>query len=173
MAEFEIAIERTLQWEGGYSTDPHDPGGETLFGISRKMHPEWSGWSRVDELKKHFSGSGLTGVLNADGGLRESAKQFYEENFWDYDEIDSQVVANKVFDLGVNLGEHTAVKMLQQCVGVKDDGIFGNKTLEAVNGCNGAVLLEKYEGTADTYYRSLDNFSRYGKGWLRRLWDSV
>ena len=169
MAEFESAVERTLDWEGGYSVDPHDPGGETLFGIARKRHPEWTGWQRVDELKKHFSGSGLTGVLNADGGLKESAKLFYEENFWDYDDISSQAIANKVFDLGVNCGKHEAVKFLQRAVGTPDDGVFGPHTLEATNACNCAVLLDKIREVATVYYESLADFDRYGKGWLKRL----
>jgi len=169
MANFEIAIERTLQWEGTYSVDSKDPGGETLFGIARKRHFEWSGWQRVDELKKHFSGSNLTGVLSADGGLLESAKLFYEENFWNYDEINSQAVANKVFDLGVNTGVHQAVKFLQRAAGVPDDGIFGPHTLEATNSANSAVLLDKLRDIATDYYKSLPDFPRYGKGWLRRL----
>ncbi len=28
-----------LKWEGGYSNDPRDPGGETKFGISKRAHP--------------------------------------------------------------------------------------------------------------------------------------
>lgn len=37
---FARAISFTLQWEGGYSFDPHDPGGETNFGISKRAHPD-------------------------------------------------------------------------------------------------------------------------------------
>jgi hypothetical protein len=28
-----------LRWEGGYENDPHDPGGETNFGIDSRSHP--------------------------------------------------------------------------------------------------------------------------------------
>lgn len=174
MAIFEQAVERTLQWEGGYSVDPHDPGGETLFGIARKRHPEWSGWNRVDELKKHFSSDpkSLAGVLSADGGLLESAKLFYEDTFWDYDDINSQAVANKVFDLGVNMGKALSVKFLQRAVGTPDDGIFGPKTCEATNNANGAALIEKLRCYALAYYKSLiqedPDLKRYWNGWKRR-----
>ena len=41
MADFKKILTQTLQHEGGYNKDPHDPGGETYQGISRKYHPEW------------------------------------------------------------------------------------------------------------------------------------
>jgi len=157
MASFEQAIEFTLPKEGGYVNNPHDHGGETLFGIARNRHPEWSGWNRVDELKKHFGADpkALAGVLSADGGLLENAKQFYEENFWQYDDIVSQAVANKLFDTGVNTGVHEAVKLLQRALRVEDDGKFGPHTLEATNAANSSVLLNKLRGEQKQYYDQL------------------
>ena len=35
-AAFEVALRTVLAWEGGYSNDPRDPGGETRFGISKR-----------------------------------------------------------------------------------------------------------------------------------------
>lgn len=44
------------KWEGAYSNNPHDPGGETKWGISRRAHPEITGedWANltVDEAKE-------------------------------------------------------------------------------------------------------------------------
>ena len=37
--EFLAAVERVLAEEGGYSSDPGDPGGATKFGISARAHP--------------------------------------------------------------------------------------------------------------------------------------
>ena len=39
-SDFKRAVEFTLKWEGGYSNDPDDPGGETKYGISKRAHPE-------------------------------------------------------------------------------------------------------------------------------------
>lgn len=45
------ALKRTLQIEGGYSNDPRDPGGETIFGISRVHHPNLLIFKDIDNLK--------------------------------------------------------------------------------------------------------------------------
>ena len=37
---FRKILDFTLKWEGGYVNDPHDPGGETKFGISKKAFPD-------------------------------------------------------------------------------------------------------------------------------------
>lgn len=174
MAVFEQAISRTLQWEGGYSCDPRDPGGETLFGIARRRHPEWTGWQRVDDLKQGFPDEphALAGVLSADDELHRLAKQFYHDNFWDYDAIESQAVANKVFDTGVNVGKAEAVQFLQRSVGTPVDGKFGPQTLEATNKANSAQLVEKLRAEQLAYYKALiqhnSSLQRFWNGWHRR-----
>jgi hypothetical protein len=37
---FPAAIVNLKEWEGFASNDPYDPGGETVYGISRHYHPE-------------------------------------------------------------------------------------------------------------------------------------
>ncbi len=36
---FDQAVAFVLKWEGGYTYDPDDPGGETNFGITKKSYP--------------------------------------------------------------------------------------------------------------------------------------
>ena len=40
MTPLEQALAFTLKWEGGYSNDKADPGGETNFGISKRAFPD-------------------------------------------------------------------------------------------------------------------------------------
>lgn len=60
MSRFDDCIAFCLAWEGGYSFDKDDPGGETNFGISKKAHPE------VD-------------IKNL---TLEGAKAIYERDYW-------------------------------------------------------------------------------------------
>ena len=38
-------------YEGNYSNDKDDPGGETYKGISRNMNKDWEGWKIIDSYK--------------------------------------------------------------------------------------------------------------------------
>ena len=75
------------------------------------------------------------------------ATAYYAQNYWKsyYSQIDSQAIANKLFDLGVLFGVQTAIKFLQSTLGISTDGVFGINTLEAVNSadaglCNGTRM---------------------------------
>ena len=112
---FEIAIGWIRIAEGVSATDdPADHGGDTLFGISRAAHPEaWANgppsWQR--------------------------AQQIYKRNYWDGRGCDMLPLwaALAVFDGEVQHRPHTAVRMMQDCLGVKADGIIGPKTRRAAN----------------------------------------
>ena len=151
---FEMAVKRLLKLEGGHVNDPHDAGGETQFGISKRQFPQ------VDI-------SGLT---------KDDAKAIYFVNWWRryrYGEIDDLEVAAKVFDLSVNMGPGRAHRMLQRALNlagerVSVDGMLGPETLFALNTHpvpEFVLALLKIE--AVRYYASLEN-DRYERGWVRR-----
>lgn len=151
MARFEDVIGSTLQHEGGYVNNPADPGGETNFGITKRDHPD------VDIRN-----------LTVDG-----AKSIYREEYWKpwMGEILSQVVASKVFDMGVNMGIGTAVKILQKALGVAVDGVFGPGTLAAVNNASDA-LLPAYKQALAAHYQAIvaakPAEAKFLNGWLAR-----
>lgn len=41
-------VRKVLKWEGGYVNDPDDPGGQTIFGITRRSHKYLNMWKSVD-----------------------------------------------------------------------------------------------------------------------------
>lgn len=151
MALFELAITETLKWEGGYSSDPNDPGGETNFGISKANHPD----------------------LDIKNLTVDQAKAVYREGYWKtlYSQIENQDVAWKLFDAGVNIGVGTAVKLLQSALGVPVDGSFGPNTLFATNEA-GESILASYKAKLTKHYEDLvqlnPNLGRFLNGWLRR-----
>ena len=110
MALFEAAIPVVLENEGGTIDDPLDPGGLTRFGISQRSYPN------VD-IKN----------LTVD-----QAKDIYKRDFWRFDGLTSQSVANNIFDASVNEG-HEAVKWAQEIVNTTVDGIYGPNTEHYIN----------------------------------------
>ena len=138
MADFSVALAELLGEEGGYSNNPHDAGGETVFGIARHYNPHWSGWPRVDELKKQFNNLvELNEQLAADVDLQKAVDDFYRQAYWNFDTIESQLVANKLFGMEVNFGTGSAVRILQQGLirlghRLEPDGHLGPATLAAL-----------------------------------------
>jgi lysozyme family protein len=58
---------------------------------------------------------------------------------------------------------------LQSAIGVTPDGGIGPITLAAVKALNPDELIEKFSQAKEDFYRGLDNFDVYGKGWLTRV----
>jgi lysozyme family protein len=142
MAEFEIALIRTLRHEGGYANNPTDSGGETYRGLARNFHPAWAGWPIIDAAKTK---PGFPRSLEANPLVQSLVADFYRVEYWDRiraAEICSQVIANELFDASVNHGLTPAVKLLQQAMYyltsppfeiLTIDGVIGPVTLSAVN----------------------------------------
>jgi lysozyme family protein len=170
MAEFEPALDVLLSWEGGYSFNPKDPGGETYCGISRRNWPNWSGWELIDEVKKirqikfneifddKIASLGIESNIPSIGQLVNS---FYLQNYWSkesYATINDQDIANKVFQHHVNMGIR-AIKLFQQALEgmevaiVKIDGTIGPQTASACNylTSNRGVLLDYVELLTEYY----------------------
>ena len=151
MANFNLAISVTLDNEGGLSENPSDPGGLTNFGISQRSYPN------VD-------------IRNL---TRDAAAAIYRRDFWRYDAVLSQPVATKLFDMSVNMG-HTAIAILQRCVSVPADGLWGPTTCAAVNTVNAAMpgLLDEYKMELANHYRNIvlakPEMAQFLQGWLRR-----
>jgi lysozyme family protein len=178
MANFEEALAFTLRpdVEGGYANDPHDSGGETFKGISRRSFPNWPGWPRLDQLR---AAGASVATITHDPELNSHVPDFYRENFWSkfYDRINSQAIATKVFDLGVNMGMRPAVTLLQtaciQCGEVTAaDGGFGPNTLNAVNSADEVLLLTAFKQAAVGHYQHIvalnPKQARFLIGWCKR-----
>lgn len=88
MSYFDAAFAVIIGAEGGYVFDPRDPGGETMWGISKRSYPN------VD-IKQ------LTLV---------EAKLIFRRDFWDALKLDtlSWELALCLFDAAVNQGQNYA-----------------------------------------------------------------
>lgn len=173
MAKFSMAVALTLRHEGGYINNPDDPGGETIFGISRKNNPKWVGWNMIEgRLKKS-----PIAKVEKDTEIKYQARILYRKKYWRniYDKIGSQRIANQLFDIGVNMGVKRAVLMIQMTLPSyegKADGIFGPLTLESVNNDEQQALNNDlvWERICNYWYIAENNpvMFKFIKGWIRR-----
>lgn len=172
MAQFDTALPIILQYEGGYVNDPQDSGGETYKGISRKMNPQWSGWTVVDTEKKQ---AGFPLSLDKNPTLQQSVASFYKTNYWDKiqgDQMQNQNVATSIFDFAVNAGVTTSIKLAQQTVKVNNDGILGNISLSTINQTDPNLFVALFTIEKVKYYIQITNRNpdnrKFFFGWVNR-----
>lgn len=157
MADFKTALKKVLKWEGGFVDDPDDMGGRTNKGITQKTYN-----------------------LYYEGDVKyitdEQVETIYRVGFWKRikgDDIQSQKVAELLFDYAVNSGVVTASKKIQALVGVVQDGKIGSITVEAINKKNPDTLFNELYDVRVAYYKAIvarrPNQQKFLKGWLRRL----
>lgn len=182
MASFDDAINIVLKNEGGYVNNPFDPGGPTKYGISRRFlnsdYIDSELKKRIDINKDNFIDAEDIKSLK-----EEDASYIYKKYWWDkykYENIDSQKIANKIFDMAINMGPINSHKIAQKSINdvnkedkIKVDGIIGDKTLFSINRCEPIVLLDKIISYGKDYYNDLvkknNNLSVFLKGWMNRI----
>lgn len=139
-----------INHEGGYVFNPHDPGGETKFGISKRSYP-------------HLDIHSLT---------LADAKTIYKRDFWDRAQCDKlhPDLAFELFDGAVNSGIGQSIRWLQRAVGVADDGVVGPLTLASINRENDtSAIRARYNGHRLDFMTRLSTWDVFGKGWARRI----
>lgn len=139
MANYSIAYNKVIKVEGGYVNDPDDAGGETYMGISRKFNPNAKFWKVIDEIKsknKNITNKEINVILKKNNTIIGEIKNIYKNKYWDklyLDSLNSQKVAEELFDTAVNMGVSVAIKILQNSLRVKTDGKMTNDLIKIVN----------------------------------------
>lgn len=142
-------FDRLIGHEGGYTNDPHDPGGETKWGICKREYP-------------HLDIPNLT---------REEAKEIFYRDFWckiHANELPIPV-AFQLFDFAVNSGVGTAIRYFQRSLGVADDGYWGPFSQEAVDNTHVTDMIMCLNAERLEFMTKLKNWPYHGKGWTRRI----
>jgi lysozyme family protein len=150
---FDDAFDALIGNEGGYSNDPEDPGGETMWGVTARV------------ARAH----GYAGAMK--DLPRDSAKEIAHGAYWvpaHCDEI-PDALRFDIFDAAYNEGVHEAIVMLQRVAGVKDDGIFGPATAAAVAALDGEKARRWFNADRLVFYTDLAGWEHDGKGWARRV----
>lgn len=144
---FDAAFALVVALEGGFASDPDDPGGVTRFGISARAYP----------------------ALDIAHLPLDEAKAIYRRDYWDPHHCGTMPWrwALAVFDGVVNQGT-AAIPLLQRAVGGKEDGVVGPETLRRLMQAGGEPFAE-FLALRAQHYAGSNGFARFGRGWLKRL----
>lgn len=144
------------KWEGGYANHPLDKGGETKWGVTHTTYNSMYKGSVKDMTEEQWD-------------------NIFYKLFWSpcsADNITDQNVANVIVDWAWGSGVVTVKKKIQRLFGLKDDGIFGEKTLKVLN-TNTKDVFDKIWNAHKTFYNNIvkNNPSQkvFLKGWMNRL----
>jgi len=162
MANFQEALNFILKHEG--STYFHDPvsGEKSKYGITEKL---------LINIKY--------GITNPNNLQMSDIENVYMTVFWNnLSQVKSQLVANKVFDMMVNMGTGQAVKLLQASLNSMGaacviDGKLGPHTMIILNSADEDKLLSELVLQCESFYKRIakGNNAKYLKGWLTRARD--
>lgn len=180
MSHFEQAIKTVLHHEGGFVNDPVDPGGATNFGVSIRYLKQRGDLDGDGVLDGDLDGDGDIDVDDIKNMTRAQAEDLYRTGFWNkhkLDSIDEYIIAERVFDMVVNMGPRQAGKVVQRACnyfgkGLVVDGIMGPASFGAINSLNAQKLLREIRfNHADFYLNLIERrpaLAKFRDGWLRR-----
>ncbi len=172
MASYKIAYSISRRNEGGYN--PGDSGGETYKGVSRKANPNWAGWKIIYAYKK-ANGPIAKGAYINNTQLDQLVINLFKSNYWDMmrlDEVDSQNIANIMFDFSLTSNWDRSAIDAQKAAGLTADGKIGTDSLRALNGAKEKDLAKKILAYNQQYYSDLakkPKYASYLHSWTSRI----
>ncbi len=167
MANVKQAIDFVMRQEdsamSGVITNARgDHGGRTRWGISENAHPE-------------LTASGFFGDMSVWDSLK-AAEDVYAKFYaapLKLDQITSQGLATALLSFSVLEGQERAVKMLQHCLGVMEDGYLGPQTVAAINRASEFAIMQAYGLQQRAYFMRLAAINptqaKWVVGWGNRM----
>ncbi len=176
MKVFDKFIEELLIIEGGYVFDPSDSGGETNYGVTKRVARKYGYNGEMRDLPLSM------------------AKQIYKEKYWNKLELDnieklSPAIAVKLADIAVNMGVKRAAIFAQRLLNVLNDrekhyndlivdGLIGFKTINTLHkylnlrgGIGETVFIRGLNCLQGSFYINLaekrEKDERFIFGWLK------
>jgi lysozyme family protein len=111
-AMIDAVIRREIAPDGNpYVNDPTDKGGATCYGITETVARAYGYMGPMPAMTLEF------------------ATDVYRKRYWygpGFDRVNvlCTTIANKLFDIGVNMGQATGVRFLQRALNVLNDGLL-------------------------------------------------
>lgn len=159
---FAACLALTLVYEGGWSDNPHDPGGATMCGVTQRVYDEDRDARQLPRQSVRLSTEAERAAI-------------YRARYWNGVHGDDMGagVDYALFDFAVNSGVGRAVRTLQRIVGCADDGQIGPVTLGRTRGYvliyGATALTDAICHAREQFLRGLPTFATFGHGWLARV----
>jgi lysozyme family protein len=125
--------------EGGYSNNPGDPGGETMWGITKRVAVKWGYSGEMKDLPI------------------EEAKRIAKAAYWDIMRCDSLPgpLDFQVFDAAYNSGTDRADEWLRKANEPPTDDV--------------EKLVMRFDAYRLLFLDSLGTWPSFGRGWAKRI----
>lgn len=143
--------------EGRYSNNPLDPGGETMWGVTKRVAMKYGYTGAMIDLPQ------------------ATAKIIAKQEYWDVikgDQLDPNL-AFQVFDAVYNHGVKEPSMWLQQSIGANVDGSIGEFSVAAANAIPWYFVVFTFLGYRARFYPTLNTWSTFGKGWTNRIGNNL
>jgi len=164
---FEKAFKEVIGHEGGYVNDSYDRGGETKYGISKRVYPD----------------------LDIFLLTLQEAKDIYLKDYFStptlrLERIANEKIAMEIFNTAVIMGVKSAGKILQEALNLlnrnerlykdlKIDGWLGELSLKAISKVDSKRLLKTLNGLQFCRFKQIvendKTQERFFAGWLERV----
>lgn len=166
MADHNKIIPFIKKWEGGWSDDPVDNGGPTMAGITLTTYVSY-----CKKVNKPIPDKEALHTIT-----QEEWDAIFKNMYWDVvkgDAIVNQSIANTIVDWYWMSGI-TAIKRVQNIVGVTTDGIIGPRSLLAINEFNNSRdLFFQIQSARINHVESIVKYApqqrKYLAGWKNRI----
>lgn len=167
MAKIESLAPIIAKWEGRFVNDKADKGGATNMGITIAT------WKQVGYDKDNDGDIDTQDIkLLSKDDFKFVLKQYWDR--WKADLIKDQKLANILVDWVWGSGKWGIV-VPQRILGLREDGIVGSKTIEAINKQNPKefldVVFKEREKFLDNIVKNNPSQKKFIKGWKNRLND--
>ena len=165
MSRFHECYKIIRKLEGGYVNDPDDNGGATQSGITQETYDNWL----------EAGGESTRPVKNiTEAEIEEIYSDYWRDCKASYCMPPLDLL---IFDCAINSGARRAIKLLQRCLGVGEDGIFGPMTHGALHEEMAAMgiehVCEMYLQERQWWYleivRRNASQRKFLDGWMNRL----
>jgi len=167
MRKFEEYLKVIFIHEGfKFTNHPNDPGKETKYGVTLKF---------IKMRSLDINNDGEINVKDIMELTLEKASEIYLEYFWkpmNLEGIDNELLKLHLFDMGINAGTKTAIKILQEMLDTTIDGVIGNQTIAKINSYGDRIVAD-YANARKMYYNKIINnnprLKVFRKGWYNRV----